>query len=59
MQTIYMDGIDTSLIDKKNNKFIKLIKNYDKESNEGYILEVGILKNYMICIVIYHFYQNK
>ena len=34
--------IDTSLIDKKFNKFIKLIKNYDKESDEGYILEVDI-----------------
>ena len=27
---------------KKLNKFIKLIKNYDEESNDGYILEVDV-----------------
>ena len=31
---------DTSLIDKKCNKFIRLIKNYDEGSNKEYILEV-------------------
>ena len=34
--------IETWLIDKKLNKFIKLIKNSDEESDEGYILEVDI-----------------
>ena len=32
--------IETSVIDKKFNKFVKLIKNYDEESDEEYILEV-------------------
>ena len=34
--------IYTSPIDKKFNKFIRLINNYDEESNEGYILEVDV-----------------
>ena len=34
--------IKTSLTDKKINEFIKVIKNYDEESDEGYILEVDI-----------------
>ena len=34
--------IDTWLIDKKFNKFIRLIKNYDEDSNKGYILEVDV-----------------
>ena len=34
--------IATSSIDKKFNKFIKLIKNYDEDSNKGYILEVDV-----------------
>ena len=35
--------IETSQIEnKKVNKFIKLIKNYNEESDEGYILEVDI-----------------
>ena len=34
--------IETLLIGKKFNKFIKLLKNYDEESDEGYILEVDI-----------------
>ena len=40
-QKLPVDGfkwIETSLIDKTFNKFIKLIKNYDEESDEGYIL---------------------
>ena len=44
-QKLPVDGfkwIETSLIDKKLNKFIKLIKNYDEESDEGFILEVDI-----------------
>ena len=34
--------IATSIIDKKFNKFINLIKNYDEGSNKGYILEVDV-----------------
>ena len=36
------------------------MKNYDENSNKGYILEVDVqyLKN-LICIVIYHFYQKE
>ena len=44
-QKLPVDGfkwIETSLIDKKLNKFIKLIKNYDEESDEEFILEVDI-----------------
>ena len=37
------------------------IKNYDKNSDKGYIHEVDVeyLKIDMICIVIYHSYQKK
>ena len=37
------------------------IKNFDKDSDKGYILEVDVkyLKIYMICIVIYHSYQKE
>ena len=41
-QKLPVDGfkwIDTSLIDKK---FIRLITNYDKDSNKGYILDVNV-----------------
>ena len=31
-----------SSLDKKLNKFIKLIKNYDEDSDKGYILEVDV-----------------
>ena len=44
-QKLPVDGfrwIETSLIDKRFNKFIKLIKNYDEESDEEYILEVDV-----------------
>ena len=42
-QKLPVDGfkwVETSLIDKKFNKFIKLIKIYDEESDEAYIYEV-------------------
>ena len=44
-QKLPVDGfkwIDTLLIDKKINKFTKLIKNYDEESDKGYVLEADI-----------------
>ena len=44
-QKLPVDGfrwIETSLIDKRFNKFIKLINNYDEESDEEYILEVDV-----------------
>ena len=39
----------------------KFIKNYDEDSNKGYILEVDVRypKNYMIYIVTYHFYLKE
>ena len=64
-QKLPADGfkwIETLLVDKKKiNKFPKLIKNYNEESHEGYILEVDIEypKDYMICILIYYFYQKE
>ena len=42
-QKLPVDGfkwIETSLIDKIFNKFIKHIKSYDEEKDKGYILEV-------------------
>ena len=44
-QKLPVDGfkwIDTSLIGKRFNKFIGLIKNYDEDSNKRYILEVDV-----------------
>ena len=37
------------------------IKNYDKDSDKGYTLEVDVKypKIYMICIVTYHSYQKE
>ena len=37
------------------------IKNYDEDSDKGYILEVYVEypEIYMICIMLYHSYQNK
>ena len=37
------------------------IKNYNKECEEGYFLQLifSILKNYMNFIMIYHFYQKE
>ena len=37
----------------------EFIKNYNENSSNGYILEVDILKNYMIYIVIYHSYLKE
>ena len=38
-----------------------LIKNYNKDSDKGYILEIDVEypKIYMICIAIYHSYQKE
>ena len=48
-QKLPVDGFkwvkDTSSNDKTLNKFIKLIKNYDEESDDGYILEVEVDKS--------------
>ena len=46
---------DTSKINEE------FINNYNENSNKGYIIEVDVKypKNYMIYIVIYHFYQEK
>ena len=45
-QKLPVDGFkwitDTSLINEKFNKFIRLIKNYDEDSIKGYIFEVDI-----------------
>ena len=53
-QKLPVDGFkwvkDTSSPDKKLNKFVKLIKNYDEDSDKGYTLIIP--KIYMICIVI-------
>ena len=52
---------DTLSPDKKNYKFIMLIKIYNEESDEGYILKemLNVLKIYMIYIVIYHSHQRE
>ena len=52
---------DTLSPDKKNYKFIMLIKIYDEESDEGYILKemLNVLKIYIIYIVIYHSHQRE
>ena len=46
---------DLSIIDED------FIKNYDENSDNGYILEVDIKypKNVHVCIVIYHSYHKK
>ena len=46
---------------KKLNQFIKLIKNYDEDSDKRYIFEVDVEypKNFMICIVSYRSYQRE
>ena len=38
-------------------KFDEEKKNYDEDSDKGYVYEANVeySKNYMICIVIYHF----
>ena len=47
---------------KYNSQFNEdFIKNYNAESDEGYLLRLlfNILKNYMNFITIYHFYQKE
>ena len=45
-QKLPVDGFkwvkDTSSINKKLNKFLKLTKNYDEESDDGYTLELNV-----------------
>ena len=45
-QKLSVDGFkwvkDTSSINKKLNKFLKLTKNYDEESDDGYTLELNV-----------------
>ena len=58
-QKLHVDGLKW-----KNNtlEFIEdFIKNYDEDSDKGYIFEVNVEypKIYMICIVIYHSYQKE
>ena len=59
-QKLSVDGFKwKENISKFNEDFIK---NYDEDSNKGYILEVDVEypKNlHMICIVIYHSYLKK
>ena len=47
-------------VSKFNEEFIK---NYDEDSNKGYILEVDIFLNiqkiYIICMAIYHSYEKE
>ena len=55
--------------DKNNIEWIKdtsqfnedFIKNYNEESNEGYLLEIKVqyLENYIIFKMIYHFYHFR
>ena len=39
----------------------EFIKNYDENSDKGYVLETDIKypRKFMIYIVIYHFYQKE
>ena len=39
----------------------EFLKNYDEDSDKGYILEVmlNILKNYIVCMRIYHSYPKE
>ena len=39
----------------------EFIKNYDEDSDKGYILEVDVKypKNYMVCMRIYHSYRKE
>ena len=68
MQTICMDGqcskiaVDGFKWKKSMLQFNEdFIKNYNEDSDKGFILEVvsNIQKIYLICIVIYHFYQKE
>ena len=58
-QKLHVDGLKS-----KNNTLEfneDFIKNYDEDSDKGYIFEVNVEypKIYMICIVIYHSYQKE
>ena len=58
-QKLHVDGLKW-----KNNTLEfneDFIKNYDEDSDKGYIFEVNVEypKIYMICIVIYHSYQKE
>ena len=58
-QKLPVDGFKwKKYISKFNEDFIK---DYDEDSDKGYILKVDVkyLKNYIICIVIYHSYQKE
>ena len=39
----------------------EFMKNYDEDSNKGYVLKqmFNILNIYIICIAIYHSYQKE
>ena len=39
----------------------RFVKNFDENNDKGYILEVDVeyQKNFLIFIVIYHFYMKK
>ena len=52
---IVLNGKKYVSICKFNEKFIET---YDRDSDKGYILEADV-KIYMICIMIYHFYQKE
>ena len=59
-QTLSINGFewdkDMSSINKKLQKFVKLIKIYDEEGDERHCLIQNV---YMICIVIYHSYLKE
>ena len=59
IQPLPVDGFKfVKNVSKINEDFIK---NYDEDSDKGYILEVDVEypKICMICIVIYHSYQKE
>ena len=60
-QKLPVDGFKwVKYIPSLNKKFIKLVKNYDEDSDKEYITEVDIiLKIYVMCIVIYHSYLKE
>ena len=58
-QKVPVDGFKWGKNKSKFNE--KFIKNYDKDSDIGYILEVDVeyLKVFKIFTLIYHFYQKE